>query len=147
VAKEHQKYLKFSWNKQLYKYVCFPNGLACCPRKFTKLMKAALSYLWKKGHISAAYIDDTYLQGDSKQECRANVHDTMTLFHSLGLVSHLEKSVFEPTQKLVILGFDIDSVQMIVKLTPDKAQRLAVACISVLNAAETSIREISQVIG
>ena len=119
VALRHQKYLKFSWKNQLYKYVCFPNGLACCPRKFTKLMKPALSTLRKKGHISAAYIDDTYLQGESKQECKNNVFDTVTLFHSLGLVAHPDKSVFEPTQKLVILGFEIDSVKMIIKLTSD----------------------------
>ena len=37
VAKEHQKYLKFFWNNKYYKFTCFPNGLACCPRKFIYL--------------------------------------------------------------------------------------------------------------
>ena len=35
IALEHQKYFKFSWEGQLYKFVCFPNGLDFCPRKFT----------------------------------------------------------------------------------------------------------------
>ena len=39
IAQEHQKYLKFLWRGQLYKFVCFPNGLAFCPRKFTKLLR------------------------------------------------------------------------------------------------------------
>ena len=110
-------------------------------------MKPALSTLRKKGHISAAYIDDTYLQGESKQECKNNVFDTVTLFHSLGLVAHPHKSVFEPTQKLVILGFEIDSVKMIIKLTSDEAEHLKTACKSVLNSSSSSIRKIAQVVG
>ena len=110
-------------------------------------MKPVLSNLRGKGHISAAYIDDTYLQGESKQECRQNVYDTVTLFHSLGLVAHPDKSVFEPTQKLVILGFEIDSVHMIIKLTLDKAERLKTSCVAVLTSTQFSIREIAQVIG
>lgn len=34
-----QKYLKFPWQGKLYQYVCFPDGLALCPRKFTNLLK------------------------------------------------------------------------------------------------------------
>ena len=41
VAVAHQKYLKFEWAGKLYQFTCFPNGLAFCPRKFTKLMKPA----------------------------------------------------------------------------------------------------------
>ena len=38
---DFQKYLKLSWRGQLYKFVCFPNGLAPCSRQFTKLLKPA----------------------------------------------------------------------------------------------------------
>ena len=38
---DFQKYLKLSWRGRLYKFVCFPNGLAPCPRQFTKLLKPA----------------------------------------------------------------------------------------------------------
>ena len=48
--------------------------------------------------------------------CQANVHETVNIFHSLGLVFHPEKSVFEPTQILIILGFEINSINMAVKL-------------------------------
>ena len=37
IAEEHHKYLNFFWDNQYYKFVCFPNGLACCLQKFTKL--------------------------------------------------------------------------------------------------------------
>ena len=59
VSKKHQRYLKFSWNGKLYKFTCFPNGLALAPRKFTKLLKPVYSTLRLKGHISSPYIDDS----------------------------------------------------------------------------------------
>ena len=141
------KYLKFFWNNKYYKFTCFPNGLACCPRQFTKLMKPVFSTLRKEGHISASYIDDTYLQGDTKEECQINVYETVNLFHSLSLVSHPGKSVFEPTQILIFLGFEINSINMTVKLTVEKVTQLVDACQMLIQSTTTSIRSVAQVIG
>ena len=41
-----------------------------------------------------------------------------------GLVIHPEKSVFIPQQKMIFLGFVIDSVRMIVMLTEDNIHKL-----------------------
>ena len=54
VAKQHQKYLKFSWNGNLYQFTAMPNGLACAPRYFTKLMKPVFATLRQKGYISTS---------------------------------------------------------------------------------------------
>ena len=51
IAKCHQQYLKFSWKGELYKYTYFPNGLAFCPRKFTKLLKPVFATLRQKGDL------------------------------------------------------------------------------------------------
>ena len=72
VSKSHQKYIKFIWNGYVYKFVCFPNGLACCPRKFTELLKPVFARLRKMGYTAAGYIDDTFLQGDSFDDCYQN---------------------------------------------------------------------------
>ena len=77
ICSEHQKYLNFSWNGTLYKFTCFPNGLALAPRKFTKLLKPVYSSLRKKGHISSPYIDDSILMGDNFNECALNAVDTV----------------------------------------------------------------------
>ena len=50
INKDYQKYLKFQWRGKLYMYTCFPNGLAICPRKFTKLLKPVFSSLRSIGH-------------------------------------------------------------------------------------------------
>ena len=41
----YQKYLRFQVLGQLYQFTAFPNGLASCPRKFTKLLKPPLAML------------------------------------------------------------------------------------------------------
>ena len=111
VAVAHPKYLKFEWGGKLYQFTCFPNGLAFCPRKFTKLMKPAYTVLRQLGHINSPYIDDSYLQGGSYEECLANVLDTVKMFLSLGFIPHPQKSVFTPTHKSVFWGLVSDSVQ------------------------------------
>ena len=59
VAYCDQKLLKFEWMGQSYKFICFPNGLAFCPRKFTKLLKPVYATLRQSGHLSSSYIDDS----------------------------------------------------------------------------------------
>ena len=90
IATADQKYLKFQWQGKLYKYVCFPNGLAFCPRKFTKLLKPVYSHLRQLGHLSASHIDDSYLQGDDYDECERNVWDTVKLLIPLDLLYTLK---------------------------------------------------------
>ena len=68
IAPSHQKYLKFTYMGQLYKYLAFPNGLAPLPRAFTKLLKPAYAELRSKGHQSVGYIDDSYLKGSNFEE-------------------------------------------------------------------------------
>ena len=105
VAVEHRKYLRFFWRNRLFQYTCLPNGLASAPRYFTKLLKLEYSTLRSQGYLNVGYIDDSYLQGDSKTECRSNILITLNLFESLGFLINREKSVLQPCQKLAFLGF------------------------------------------
>ena len=124
VSKKHQKYLKFSWNGKLYKFTCFPNGLALAPRKFTKLLKPVYSTLRLKGKISSLYIDDSILMGDNFTECAANVVDTVKLLDNLNFTPRPKKSVFISTQILFYLGFVLNSLTMTVSLTQETVKKL-----------------------
>ena len=121
VSPEHQKYLKFLWNGILYKFTCFPNGLAFCPRKFTKLMKPVFASLRQQGHVSSPYIDASFLKGGDYMEYASNVIDTITLLDNLGFAPHPKKSVFIHTQIVVFWGFVLNSIHMTVS---DKANKL-----------------------
>ena len=147
IAPSDQKFLKFEWSQQLYQYTCFPNGLAFCPRKFTKLLKPAYASLRQKGHISSAYIDDSWLSGNDYDSCVKNVIDTITLFDKLGFVIHPEKSVLNPTQVIEFLGFTLDSITMRVYLTSEKAEKLKLEASALFHCHRPSIRMVARVIG
>ena len=107
-----------------YSVKIHPDGLCTCPRKFTKMMKPPLAVLRQCDHIISGYIDGQYLQGKTQQKCIANIIAAITLFENLGLVKHPEKSVIVPQQRLVFLGFIIESVLMTVSLTQDKITKI-----------------------
>ena len=139
--------LKFCFEGALYKYACFPNGLASAPRIFTKLLKLAYAILRSMGHLNSGYIDDSYLQGDTSAECHKNVTDTITLFTKLGFQIHPEKSLFIPSQKLTFLGFVVDSNAMTVTLTEEKVLGILSVCASLLKTQMPTIRQVAEVIG
>ena len=142
-----RKYLRFSCQGSLFQFTCLPNGLSCAPRKFTKLFKPALSALHLRGHVSSAYLDDMYLQGKTYRDCVDNVVDSVQLVDSLGLVTHPDKSTFNPSQRLKFLGFILNSIDMTIRLTPEKAKGLQTACHTLLTSPSPTIRDLVRVIG
>ena len=146
VHESSQKYLKFIWKEQLYQFYVLPNGLSPCPRWFTKLLKPPLAELRKSKHDISAYIDDIYLEDDTKENCTTNIIDTDTLLRSLGFKVHAEKSQFLPTQELDILGFTINSVNMTVLLKTEKKEQLPSLIRKTINKKFIKIRKLAQII-
>ena len=143
----HQKYLKFSFNGQLFQFTCMPNGLACAPRLFTKLLKPVYGSLREQALLSVGYIDDSYLQGDTQTDCQHNVDTTSQLFAKLGFWLHEDKSVFTPTQQLEFLGFVLNSISMTVSLTVAKAEKIKSSCKKLLSQPQSAIRAVAEVVG
>ena len=86
-------------------------------------------------------------QNQTKQNCIANVIAAITLLENIGLVIHPEKSVIVPQQRLVFLGFIIDSVQMTVSLTQDKLTKIKTHLSCLLeNPFSVKIRDVTKVI-
>ena len=141
--------MKLQWENKLYAFTYFPNGLAFCPRKFTKLHKPVYSVLRQLGHASLPYIDDSYLQGDHYYSCLADVIGTIRLIYYLGFLIHLGKSVLVLTQRLIFLGFILDSalVLMRIYMTPDRVAKVSDLCSNLLSAQVPTIRTVSQVLG
>ena len=100
------------------------------------------------GHISVAHIDDCYLQGQTYEKYVFNIIDTFMLLDSLGFVIHPIKSILQPSQEIVTLGFLINSVTMTIKLTRDKAADIKNVWKNLLNKSKPpTIREVAKVIG
>ena len=147
VRKEHRKFLRFKWNGELFQFRVLPNGLACAPRIFTKLLNPIFANLRERGVECFPYIDDSFVVADTKEECQQGVQALCTELEELGLVVHDEKSVLEPTRKLKFLGFMLDSEEMTVTLTQEKREKIGRAAQAILDKDNPSIREVAGLIG
>ena len=129
IAEEHQKYLEFVWNNQLYAFTCLPMGLSSSPRIFTKLMKPFFTTLRSKfGYKYINYIDDSLYFGDTYKECEQITLTAAQLLTSVGFTIHPEKSAVQPTLVIEYLGFLLNSTKMTVKLIDKKAIRIFDIC-------------------
>lgn len=70
--------------------------------------------------MSVIYLDDFLLIGDTLQECRRNVEETLRLLNSLGFVTNLQKCELSPSQERKFLGFTLNSSRMTIMLPEGK---------------------------
>ena len=147
MRQEVRKFLKFTWEGKLFQFVGMPNGLSCAPRIFTKLLVPVYADLRQKGVECFPYIDDSFVVADSEEACRSSLVELSHTLDDLGLVVHEGKSVLEPTQKLVFLGFELDSKRMVVSLTREKKEKFRRAAADLREQSDPSIREVAGLIG
>ena len=145
--KKFRKYLKFFWKNEIYEFTCLCFGLASAPRVFTKIMKVIFSHIRNLGVGSFFYIDDSLLHNPSQTVCYENTVMLRNLLHSLGFLVNTEKSVLIPTQRIVFLGYLIDSVQFKVFLTEEKIHKIFNAAVKIYNTDLVKIRDVSSLIG
>ena len=60
------------------------------------------------------FADDSYLQTDSKLECKKNHNTTVGSLCKLGFVVRSERSILKPTHEIDALVFVIDLVGIII---------------------------------
>ena len=114
---------------------------------FLSAKKPVYATLRQSGHLSSSYIDDSNIQGDDFNDSVPSVITTLKLFHSLGFVIHPLKSVPVPSLRITYLGFALDSIEMKIYLTQDKAQKRKDARDKILACSNASIREVSSLLG
>ena len=147
IAGIHIKFLKFTWQGKTYMYIVMLFGLAEAPKKFTKLLKPELSKLRRMGITLAIYIDDGWVRAQTFAQCVQNMITTMKLFAKVGFLLHKEKSVPVPKQQVSILGYEVDSVTMLVTLGDDKTVNAISLCKDGLCGRPMPIRFLAKIIG
>ena len=147
VREKDRRFFRFIHNGQKYQFTALIMGLTHSPRVFTKILKPVFAKLRAKGHVSSAYIDDSCLQGASYHQCQKNIGETVQLMDSLGLTVQPQKSIFEPRQQIIFLGFLLCSVTMTVRLPPERRQEIVSICTNILIKHRVTIRKFSQLIG
>lgn len=74
------------------------------------------------------YLDDILIMSESKELAQKHTNMVVSLLSSLGFVVNKEKSVFEPTQVLEFLGFQVSSVEMSLSLQGEKIRSIKKEC-------------------
>ena len=100
-----------------------------------------------RGHISSGYLDDSFLMGMSYNQCLRNVNETSKLFEDLGFQISEEKSITNPNQVIVHLGFILNSVDMTISLTKEKVDNIKLLSQNILDKSACTIKEAAQLIG
>ena len=144
VRVEDRKYLKFIWNHKLYRFTVLPNGLACAPRFFTKLLSPMFASARKEGIEYVPFIDDTFIVAPNVQDCVRSVKTLARLLDTLGFVIH---PLNRPTKQLKSLGFCIDSESMTVTLPEEKVKKFQDFAWNLLSKEQPTIRDCAAVVG
>ena len=147
INKSDRKYFRFWHNGKKYQFTALIMGLTHSPRVFTKILKPVFAKLRADGHVSAAYIDDSCLQGTTFEKCANNIVETVHLMDSLGLTVQKEKSVLIPKQQIVFLGNILCSLSMTIRPTPERCQSIVDLCTEILNHNRITIRKFAKLIG
>ncbi|MEW8548334.1 MAG: reverse transcriptase domain-containing protein [Candidatus Thiodiazotropha sp.] len=147
ISEEEQVKLRFVFKGKVFQYVSLANGIASAPRLFTRLMKPVYATLRQLGHSNSGFIDDSLLVGDTFEECKENIFDTVHLMSKLGFIVHKTKSVLVPTQNIVFLGNVIHSLDMTVTLPYEKVHLIVQECLSLSRKSYETIRKVARVIG
>ena len=119
IALEHQKFLRFLWRNKLWQFY-----------------QAHHAYLRNIGHISANYMDDSLLIGDTVNECIKNVQARCALMTNSVLSSHI-----------LIYTQSLNTLDMTVRLQTNKMPVVVNACRHLANHTNPSILLVAQVIG
>ena len=66
------------------------------------------------------YLNDSFLMGDTFEECKKSVIATVKLLTKLGFQLHPDKSSLFPSLEIHFLGFILNSKNMAITLTHEK---------------------------
>ncbi|KAJ8910618.1 hypothetical protein NQ315_002854 [Exocentrus adspersus] len=126
IHKDHQQFLTFQIESDLYQFTCLPFGQRSASFCFTKLLKPVVSHLRSLGISVVNYLDDFIIFGESYIAC---LFPEYTYSHE------------------AVLGFMIDSVRLKIELPIDKKTRIVTTASHFLTRSQCKIRELAQFIG
>ena len=126
VNKEHQQYLGFSINGKYYRMLALPMGGQYSPYAFQLLAKQVILYIRRTLRVprSSVYLDDGIFIITKYQRALKLSKEIKQLYINLGFLLNEPKSMFEPAQICLHLGFLLDSVNMTVTASKKQQQKI-----------------------
>ena len=147
IAPASQRFLAFEYRGETFKFTALPFGLSTSPRVFTRVAGAVVAELRRRGVTLFAYLDDWLVLGESEEQARGNVRETITLLQHLGWVINWEKSHPTPSRSLQYLGARLDLAAGRAYPSQERVRSLQEAIQSLLAAPWNTARVWLRVLG
>ena len=124
VHHDSRRYLRFVVAGKSYQFrvVCF--GLTTAPQVFTRIMAPVSAILHRYGVRMLRYLDDWLILASTEIACIQSRDRLLSICTELGIQVNLTKSSLVPTQSLVYLGMEIQSLPFIARPTPVRVNNL-----------------------
>ena len=90
-----RKFVRFTWSRNLYEFLCLCFELGPAPRIFSKLLKAPIALVRRLNNCLLIYLDDIILMETILEEVLMNRDTFIFLLQHLGFVINLKKISFE----------------------------------------------------
>lgn len=124
ISKHSQQFTGLKWqieNRTVYlKDTKLPFGSKLSPGIFHRLSQSVKRMMERRGYTNiVVYLDDFLVIAPTKQECQHMLNVLIKLLRQLGFSINWNK-VLDPTQEIVFLGLEIDSVNMCVRIPVNK---------------------------
>ncbi len=149
---EHWKYLGFSWTYAngvtiYYVFVVLPFGLSSACYVFTKLLRPLVAKWRGVGIRCLVYLDDGIF--GASNELITKIHSNIVLsdLEKAGFTINLKKSVLDPTQESVWLGFIINTRIFKFYVPSEKMEKVTALINTALRLGTASARHISRIAG
>ena len=124
VHHDSRRYLRFVVAGKSYQFrvLCF--GLTTAPQVFTRIMAPVSAILHRYGVRMLRYLDDWLILASTEVACIQSRDRLLSICNELGIQINLTKSSLVPTQSLVYLGMEIQSLPFIARPTPVRVNNL-----------------------
>lgn len=150
IHEDHQQYLGFSLeiNGKIRYFVLtvLPFGLSSAGYIFTKTLRPLVTHWRANSFPIIMYLDDGWVC-DTKENCeRISSIIQMDLVRA-GFLVNQEKSVWVPSPKLDLLGFELDLNQGVISIPFNKLENLRTKIKCIKTKKHVSARDLTSIVG
>ena len=143
-----QRYLRFRWKGKSYQFRSLPFGLSTAPRTFTKVLRPVIDSLREMCIRCVIYLDDILIMNQDKELAHQQTWTAIDLLELVSRISgQLHRSVLDPVQEIVFLGFVLDLIAKEVRLPQQKLSHIQHKARQLLSQAQVLARALASFIG
>ena len=124
IHKKSRRYLRFAWENQVLQFRALCFGLCTAPQVFTRMMGVVATLCHQQGIRLHRYLDDWLIVAKSANQTHTDTQQVIEIAERLGLLINIQKSDLIPSQKIIYLGMEIDTLLGIVCPAPKRVTRL-----------------------